>query len=158
MTTAKDKEKDQRRTRGNQFQRWIESWILKQYPDAKIHNQLSRAQSYWDKKEGKFKWFSSRNDLWGCIDLAVILPHSGKPLFIQATGWTHVQDKLDDMSVVPWDFNHVTVQLWQKKEPGRVVIQQMYKDSDGKFALHPIAEVKRGKYIRISHKESNNEL
>lgn len=146
-----EKPKDKRRARGNYYQNYCEKWILKQYPGAVVHNQKAYSKSY-RRPDGILIWVSVRNDLWSCIDLAVILPHTGKPLFIQCTSWSHVADKLKDMAVVPWDLNHVTVQLWQKREVGRTTIKQLFKNEDG-FYLKDIGEIKRGKYKAILEKQ-----
>ena len=155
------KPKDKRRASGNYFQNWCEKFILKNFPGSHVHNQKAYSKSYRNVSDGKTMWFSVRNDLWGCIDLAVILPHTqpmwkfappGKPLFIQATAWSHVTDKLDKIAVVPWDLSHVTVQLWQKREPGRVTIKQLFKNEDG-FYLKDVGEIKRGKYTEILEKQ-----
>lgn len=143
-----DKPKDKRRAKGNYYQNYCEKFIMKTYPDAHVHNQKSYSKSYREAKTGKLMWMSVRNDIWGCIDLAVILPHTGKPLFIQCTAWSHVQDKLDKIALVPWDLSHVTVQLWQKREVGRTTIKQLFKNEDG-FYLKDIGEIKRGKYKAI---------
>ena len=65
------------RQKGTQFQTWCEEWILKQYPNAAVHNFKSTAKQIIpkDPKKKPF-WVSTDQDLWNCIDLAVYLPFS----------------------------------------------------------------------------------
>jgi len=51
------------------------------------------------------------------------------------------------MAHVPWSFDHQIVYLFQKKEPGRVVVQQLRYGEEGKLEFYKIGEIKRGKYI-----------
>jgi len=139
-----------KRAVGTQFQNYVEKWILKEFPGAAVHNFKSTAKkiSRTDPKTGKKKefWVSTDQDLWNCIDLEIKLPHCGKPIYIQATSHTGVDKRLKEMAHVPWSFDHQIVQLWQKKEPGRVVIQTLYgKPGDLKF--RKVGEIQRGKYI-----------
>lgn len=141
------------RAKGTQFQTWCVDWIKKQYPDAAIHSFKSTAKKITRVDPKTLKktefWVSSDNDLWNCIDLAVYLPFCGKPLFIQATAHTGVDKRLQEMSHVPWDFDHVIVQLFQKKEPGRVVVQQLRHHKGIAIEFYKIGEIKRGKYYPL---------
>ena len=142
-----------KRAKGTQFQAWVEKWILKEFPDAAVHNFKSVAKKITriDPRTGQKKefWVSTDQDLWNCIDLACYLPFCGKPIFIQATSHTGVDKRIQEMAHVPWDFDHVSVYLFQKKEPGRVVVQQLrYKDKIY-IEFYKIGEIKRGKYCPI---------
>jgi len=152
------------KAKGTQFQGWCADWIKKNNPDCAVHNFKSTAKKITRTDPRTLKktefWVSQDNDLWNCIDLAVYLRHCPKPIFIQATAHTGVDKRLVEMAHVPWDFDHVTVQLWQKKEPGRVVVQQLryktratetsnYYDPIIKHEFYKIGEIKRGKYIPI---------
>jgi len=155
------------RAKGTAFQAWCSAWILKEFPDAAVHNFKSVAKKITrvDPKtlQKKEFWVSQDQDLWNCIDLACYLPHCPKPIFIQATSHTGVDKRIQEMEHVPWDFDHVTVQLWQKKEPGRVVIQQLRDHASRrpssdhwyptanlpKYEFYKIGEIKRGKYIPV---------
>ena len=156
-----------KRAKGTQFQAWVEKWILKEFPDAAVHNFKSVAKKITrvDPKTGKKKefWVSTDQDLFNCIDLEVKLPHCGKPIYIQATSHTGVDKRVKEMEHVPWSFDHQIIQLWQKKEPGRIVIQQL-RDHPArrpsltpwcmtagppKYEFYKIGEIKRGKYCPI---------
>lgn len=137
---------------GIDFQRWVEVWIKKEYPDAAVHNfkPTSKKIVIRDKKTGQLKdiWISQDNDLWNCIDLEIKMKHCPKPIYIQATTGGDVGRKLEKMAHVPWDFDHQIVQLFQKKEPGRIVIQQLRDNKKLKcYEFYKIAEIIRGKYV-----------
>ena len=131
-----------KRAKGNAFQDWIEAWILKTFPGSSVHNlkPVAYAYEYFDKRKNKMEkaWRSQDNDLFNCIDLAVIVPDK-LPIFIQATADTHVQRKLDDMMTVLWPLNHCTVQLWQKKDPRRVVVQRLCQNTQGKASQEALS-------------------
>lgn len=133
-----------KRQSGNLFQDWIAKWIKKQFPLAEVHNQKTVAKliKVRDKKTGQLKdiWISQRNDILGCVDLIVIIP-SKQTLFIQATLHTGVAKRVKQLAKVPWDFEHCTIQLWQKKKPGEIHIKRF----DGR-ELHDFARIIRGKY------------
>jgi len=192
-----------KRAAGTQFQAWCSAWILKEFPDAAVHNFKSVAKKI--EKEPKFNrgklekfladnilnaldpikqvdlifeilkrkdrflisqnfWISTDQDLWNCIDLACYLRQCSKPIFIQVTAHTGVDKRIQEMSHVPWDFDHVIVQLWQKRKPGRIVVQQLrgkrmlavpldrseppmvIEAQHSKYEFHKIGEIKRGKY------------
>lgn len=138
-----------KRTKGNRFQDWVESWVLKTFPGAAIHNQKTSSKKivYRDKKTGQLKeqWISTRNDIFGCIDLICILPNSDKTNYIQATEHTGVTKRVKEMEKVPWHFNTMNVYLFQKRERGRVSVKQLQKINN-ELKLIPIGEIKWGKY------------
>ena len=161
-----------RRQSGNNFQNWIEKWVLKEFPGAAVHNFKPVLKRYFIPdpvtKKPKQIFRSANQDLFNCIDLEIKLPTCGKMIYIQATLHTSVRKRLDELSVVLWDFDHQIVQLWQKKEPGRIVVQQLrYKELEGyskiildeakKQKIYPvnilefykIGEIQRGKYIPV---------
>ncbi len=144
-----DKKIKSKRQAGNDFQDWIEKFIKKQFPLAEIHNQKTVAHliKIRDKKTGQLKdvWVSQRNDILGCVDLIVIIPHK-KPCFIQATLDTGVAKRVKELAKVPWDFNYCDVQLWQKKRPGEIHI----KFFDGE-KLVDSAKIIRGKHYILEH-------
>jgi hypothetical protein len=135
------------RQRGLQFQRWIADWIIEKHPQAVVHNQIGASTRIpvRDKKTGLTKeiWISKNMDIFGCIDLIVIIPGK-KPLFIQATLDTGTGRKLQDLVQVPWPFEFCTVQLWQKREDGVVLI----KDFTG-AAFHELGQIVRRKYYKL---------
>ena len=128
--------------KGNQFQDWVAKWLAKQYPDAVIHNQKSVAKTIKmrDPKTGQLvdRWVSQRNDLFGCIDIAMIA--GTRILFIQCTMDTGVGRKLTELRKVPWPL-FVGVEVWVKREPGRVDILKYMAEK----TLLKIATITRGK-------------
>jgi hypothetical protein len=120
------------RQKGNAFQDWIEKWFLEHFPGCSVHNQktVSTLVKFLDKKTGQWKevWVSKRNDLHGCIDLEVIFPNA-KILYIQATLDTGTTKRLEELSKVPFALEYCNVQLWQKREDGKINIKK-YTGSD----------------------------
>jgi len=135
------------RRKGNEFQNWCEKWIKDHHPDASIHNQKTAAKliKVRDKKTGELKdvWVSQRNDIFGCIDLIVILPFH-KPVYIQATEHSAVTKREKEMQKVPWNFNFCKVELWQKKKPGEIHIKKLTDDG-----LKDCGKIIRGKFYRL---------
>lgn len=137
------------RQKGIDFQNWIDRWILKEFPDSAIHNFKPTSKMIKVRgKDGRLKeiWVSRDNDLWNCIDLEVKMPHCPKPIYIQAKVRGDVARTLEKIKTVPWDLDHQIVQLWQKKKPGRIVIQQL-RVVKGDYEFFKIAEIQRGKYV-----------
>jgi len=110
-----------RRAKGNNFQSWIVKYLEKQ--GMVCHNQLAMAKWLPYKK----MWVSTRNDILGCVD--VIAVNSTQIIMIQATMHTGTGKKLADLRAVPWPYDKVEVQLWQKKGPRRIVVIGVYLDS-----------------------------
>ena len=129
--------------KGNQFQDWCAKWLAKQYPDAVIHNQKAVAKTIKmrDPKTGQLvdRWVSQRNDLFGCIDIAMIA--GTRILFIQCTMDTGVGRKLAELKKVPWPL-YVGVEVWVKREPGRVDVMRYTPEK----TLAKVGTILRGKF------------
>jgi hypothetical protein len=137
-----------KRQKGNQFQDWIEKWIVENCPGSVIHNQktVSKMIKVRDKKSGKFKdvWISARNDIFGAIDLIVCSPADGLR-FIQATMDSHIGKRQKELIAIPWPWGCCVVELWLKKKPGEVHVKRM--SEDGEF--YDIGKILRGKFYRL---------
>lgn len=131
------------RKKGTDFQRWCKEWIIEQFPVAVVHNQPMNHVCV-----GNGKWICKSNDIFGCIDLIVIFGNCIRPLFIQASAHTKVEDRLEEFRKVDWPLNHVTVQLWQKKGPSRVVIREVDRNNDGDLCFRVIGEIVRRVFVR----------
>lgn len=133
-----------KRKSGNLFQDWIEDWLLKSFPGCVVHNQKS--VSTFLPKMGV--WTSKRNDIFGCVDLVAIgtTEVCDKTLWIQATLDTGIGRKEKELLEIPWHLDHSCVEIWQKKEGGRVVIRRLQRD--GTFKIW--AEIRRGKFCHIT--------
>ena len=142
-----------KRQRGHNFQNWIEQWMLDNYEGAVVHNQKSVANKIpiRDKITGEMKeiWISKRNDIFGAIDLIVIIP-GRKPLWIQATMDTGVTKRLQEMVTVPWPLEHCSVQLWQKRPDGVITIKKFTGSN-----LEDIGQIVRRKYYSLDKEISN---
>ena len=129
---------------GNKFQDWIEAWILKNHPGSVVHNQkaVSKIIKIRDKKTGQLvdRWVSQRNDIFGCIDL-VWITAQGTICFIQATEDRGIGRKLAELNKVPWCLSNCLVQLWLKREPGRVDVYNLNRLKE----LDKICTIIRGK-------------
>lgn len=146
----KGEEMISRRAKGNQFQDWVEDFVLKTFPDAVVHNQKTYAKliKYRDKKTHQLKeqWISVRNDIFGAIDLIVITPTHRKTMFIQATEHPAVTKRLKELEKIPWHFDTMAVYLFQKRKRGRVAIKQLQMN-EGTLELTPIGEIVWGKFV-----------
>lgn len=144
-----------KRQRGASFQRWIQDWFLENYEGAAVHNQVSVANKIpiRDKITGEMKevWISKRNDIFGAIDLIVVIP-GRKILFIQATMDTGVTKRLNEMVTVPWPLDHVSVQLWQKRPDGVIQVKQFTGTE-----LIDAGQIVRRKYYRLEKEVSNGQ-
>lgn len=131
--------------KGNQFQDWCAAWIIKNHPGSITHNQKAVAKTIKmrDPKTGQLvdRWVSQRNDIFGCIDLIWIRP-DGYLTFIQATLDSGVGRKLAELKKIPWDVTRCAVEVWVKRDVGRVSIM---KYTPGE-TLFPWAVILRGKY------------
>ena len=140
-----------KRSRGSAFQRRVKAWIEKMYPGCVVHNQTGSTV----KTKGGWVAVGS-TDILNCVDLLAVIPGK-KPVFIQASLHGMVQKRLEDFEKIPWNFNHVCVQLWTGREDGRISIKQLGLQDvtvgkwDGSlrmsvaYELADIAEIKRGK-------------
>jgi hypothetical protein len=130
--------------KGNQFQDWCAAWILKSYPGSVVHNQKAVAKTIKmrDPKTGQLvdRWVSQRNDILGCIDILWIAPY-GRITFIQCTMDSGVGRKLAELKKIPWDLGICHVEVWVKREPGRVDIMAYRSDK----TLGKIISILRGK-------------
>jgi hypothetical protein len=121
--------KDNRRARGNAFQKWICTWLEKNYGMV-THNQISYAK--WLPHIQK--WTSFRNDILGCIDCIGV--NDKRIVFIQATLHTGVGKKIRELSIVSWPkINGVDIELWVKRGPRRITI------------INALTNTKRGEII-----------
>ncbi len=136
-----------RRASGNQFQDWCAKWIVKQDPQAIVHNQKPVATQVNIPGKG-FVWVSKRNDIFGEIDLIAISPER-TVMFIQATLDTHAERKEAPLAAMPWNLETSQVQIWRKREDGTVVIKDLGNDG----AFHVIANIVRGKLEPIEKEE-----
>ena len=132
-----------KKARGSAFQRRVKAWIEKMYPGCVVHNQTGSTV----KTKGGWVAVGS-TDILNCVDLLAVIPGK-KPVFIQASLHGMVQKRLEDFEKIPWNFNHVCVQLWTGREDGRISIKQLDVERnapDGPYlGLFDIAEIKRGK-------------
>lgn len=111
-----------KRASGNAFQDWICKHLEKQ--GYVCHNQKSMAK--W--LPFKQMWVSTRNDILGCIDVVAVNDHQIK--MIQATLHTGTGKKLSELRSIPWPYDKVDVELWQKKSPRRIVVWKLFKDGE----------------------------
>jgi hypothetical protein len=143
------------RKKGTDFQRWVRDWIQERYPDAAIHNQPLASKMIMSK--GRKIWVSQRNDIFGAIDLIVIMP-GRKPLFIQATMYGNIKKRLEELRVVPWPYEYVDVELWVKNEKGVINIKRLVVDPIG---LEPIlvdyAKIERRKFYLLRNETPDND-
>jgi len=132
--------------KGNQFQDWCAAWILKTTPGSVVHNQKAVAKTIKmrDPKTGQLvdRWVSQRNDIFGCVDL-IWIRNDGYLTFIQATLDSGVGRKLTELKKIPWDVTRCAVEVWVKREVGRISIMR-YTPGE---TLFPIASILRGKLI-----------
>jgi hypothetical protein len=126
-----------KRAKGSAFERWVEAWLIKNDPSCKVHRQVSLSK--YIPSKGIF--VSTRNDILGCIDLICVSPSMGVT-FIQATMHTGTGKKMNDLRQVPWPYDKVNVQLWQKKCPRRVVIWSLKESRE-----YLIGEIQNGKWV-----------
>lgn len=108
---------------GKDFQKWCETLILEAHPGSVVHNQIpvARAIPIKDPRTGKVevRWVSSRNDIFGCIDL--VWMHGQGITWIQCTMDRGIGRKAKELGTVPWP-DSADVQLWVKRGPGMVDI------------------------------------
>ena len=132
--------------KGNQFQDWCAAWILKNSPGSIVHNQKAVAKTIKirNPKTGQLedRWVSQRNDILGCIDL-IWIREDGYITFIQATLDSGVGRKLTELKKIPWDVTRYAVEVWVKREAGRISIMRY---TPGETLFH-IATILRGKHI-----------
>ena len=142
-----------KRQKGNLFQDWVEDWFL-QFPGVKVHNQktVSSLIKLRDKQTGELKdvWVSKRNDILGCIDLIVMIPHK-KPLYIQATLDSGITKRLEELAPIPFPLEYCTVQLWQKKDGGEVHIKN-YTGS----GFEDFGKIIRRKFYKLSKDDAGS--
>ena len=130
------------------FQRWIKAYL--EEDGYIVHNQTSCGKMIFLKNKKKI-YVSTRNDIFGCIDLIGI--KEGHPiLWIQATLDTSLKRKkeklqvmgciIDDMNITCRRLNDV--QLWVKRKTSVIDIYQM--DSSGDFKL--IGKIIRRKFYK----------
>ena len=141
------------RQKGIDYQKWIAKWILKEFPEAVVHNLLPIATMKIivdpKTKERRQIWVSRDLDLFNCIDLVVVLPHCPKIIYIQALHGYELTRKAEKIQRVPWNFDHATVHLWRKIETGRHIISQARWKEGKQIEFYKIGEIKRGKYIPV---------
>ena len=123
---------------GNDYQDWCAGIVKEWFPDAVYHNQ---------KAQAKFlpyiqKWVSTRNDILGCIDILVIAPNT-PPLFIQCTMHKSFTEKFKELEKVPWPLDHVSVQVWMKRAPGRTEIRSLVNDPVAGLTLKKLGEIRK---------------
>jgi hypothetical protein len=123
-----------KRAKGNAFQDWICKYLEKQ--GWVTHNQKTVAK--W--LPYKQMWTSCRNDILGVIDIVAV--NGINILMIQATMHTGTGRKLSDLRSVPWPYDKVEIQLWQKRAPRRVVVIEVKLDSQ-----RILGEIVNGKWI-----------
>lgn len=132
--------------KGNQFQDWCAAWILKTTPGSVVHNQKAVAKTIKIRNPNtgqlEDRWVSQRNDILGCIDVLWIDP-AGRITFVQCTMDTGVGRKLAELKKIPWNLGVCHVEVWVKREPGRVDIMQYQSDKK----LGKITTILRGKAI-----------
>lgn len=127
-----------KRAKGSAFERWVEAWLIKNDPSCKVHRQVSLSKWLPFKKI----FVSTRRDILGCIDLICVSP--SKITMIQATMHTGTGKKLADLRSIPWPYDKVRVQLWQKKGPRRIVVWDVQKDHE-----HIEGEIHSGKWVNL---------
>jgi len=140
MTEKTKKRKSSSRT-GNQYQDWCVEILKEWYPRAVIHNQkaTSKFLPYLER------WVSQRNDILGCIDI-VIIDHDNLPGFIQCTCHKSFAEKFKELEKVPWPLDHVAVQVWMKRAPGRTEIRSLEKDPVAGLTLKKLGEIRMRKF------------
>jgi len=141
-----------KRQKGNQFQDWIEKWILENRPGAVIHNQkvFAKLVKIPDKRTGLLRdtWVSTRNDIFGVIDLIACIP--GEPMcFIQATADSHIGKRQRELMTVPWPWECCRVELWLKRKVGEIHVKRL--SEGGEF--HDIGKIIRRKFYRLDQGE-----
>lgn len=144
--TKNEQEYNKRRAHGLAYQRWCKDWIVGYYPGSVVHNQPMNHICV-----GPGKWICKANDLFGCVDLVAIIPYV-KPLFVQCSLHSKVDDRLQDFRKVPWDLRFCHVQLWQKKASGHTIIRECFINKDGELCFREIAEIQRGKLMPLPMK------
>ena len=127
-----------KRATGNVFEKWCESWILKNVPGSVVHRQVSVASRI--KVGAREIWVSKRNDIFGCIDLIAISPHI-KPTFIQCTCDSSIGRKFKELVAIPWSLRHSDVNVWQKMAGRRVVVWSLNETR----TFEKFSEIRKGK-------------
>lgn len=123
---------------GNDYQDWCVKILEKWFPGAVIHNQKAAAKflPYLNR------WVSHRNDILGCIDIVIIAPGE-VPGFIQCTMHKSFTEKFKELEKVPWPLDHVTVQVWMRRGPGRTEIRSLVKDPVAGLTLKKLGEIRK---------------
>jgi len=127
-----------KRAKGNAFQAWCVKYLEKQ--GWVCHNQLSVAKWIPFKQI----WTSQRNDLFGALDILAVNGES--ILGIQATLHTGIGKKIADVGAIPWPYDKMRIEIWQKKGPRRIVIWKIDKWM-GKPRATIIGEIINGKFV-----------
>jgi hypothetical protein len=137
MMEEKKKKKSSSRT-GNQYQDWCVGILKEWFPKAAIHNQKATAKflPYLQK------WVSQRNDILGCIDI-VIIDRDNAPGFIQCTCHKSFTEKFKELEKIPWPLEHVSVQVWMKRAPGRTEIRSLVNNPMAGLTLMTLGEIRK---------------
>lgn len=98
------------RQKGILFQNWCTQWLREN--GWTVHNQKSTSRTV--KTPGGMIWVSGKQDLLGADIIAI--KKNEKIFFIQCTLHTAVQKRLDEFLKYPWPLEHVTVQVWQRRD------------------------------------------
>lgn len=145
------------RQKGATFQRWCKKWLEEQ--GYVVHNQpvasklvyvKSKAcprfpavaglpqSDFYQRGGGRLRWVSVRNDIFG-VDL-IAIKKGEKPRYIQCTEHHGIEKRYAEFIRFPWPLEHCSVELWTKKELGRVVIRCFTGD-----VLERLGEIERRK-------------
>jgi len=127
-----------KRAKGNAFQDQICKYLEKQ--GWVCHNQKTVAKWIPFKQI----WTSQRNDLFGALDILAVNGES--ILGIQATLHTGIGKKIADVGAIPWPYEKMDIQIWQKKSPRRTVVWKMCKWM-GKPRADVMGEIINGKFV-----------
>ncbi len=127
-----------KRAKGNAFQDQICKYLEKQ--GWVTHNQKTVAKWIPFKQI----WTSQRNDIFGCLDILAVNGES--ILGIQATMHSGIGKKIADVGAIPWPYEKMGIEIWQKKSPRRWVIWGVTKWM-GKPKAVVRGEIHSGKWV-----------
>lgn len=125
------------RQKGTAFQAWCTKWLREHGYD--VHNQAVAARAVQDKITGKLRWFSYRNDIFGCDLIAMKSPDELR--FIQCTEHPAVGKRFAEFASYDWPLKKCSVELWQKIKLRRVVVIRRFTGDE----LVLWGEIERGK-------------
>jgi hypothetical protein len=144
------------RKKGNQFQDWIAKYL--EDTGWSVHNQKPTSKMLTDFRTGQPRmikgrpaYVSTRNDIWGCIDLLAV-KQGEKVLAIAATMSSDYRKDIPGIKNTNFEFEHTDVQVWHKIAPGHVNIYRVRdfnKEPDlcKKASMVKIGEIRNRKWI-----------